>query len=252
MSREFNKRVRLDLRGRARLATIAAVAVVALVAASCGDSDSSADPIEDATTTAAEQPQETLELDVEPDDTVEETAGSVAQEAEPASEAGQEFIELAYFEGFLPTGVSLTQETGEECDNSDPAVVVCDYESTGEMTATHIGAASETQTGTLTTYLTESCTSLNGTTGNRVVSRGTGIITTAWGDELHFIIGSDSCSRAISTGYWEVVGGTGRFEDASGIMSTMSPGAYSEFLVFNVGTLKVRADLWESILPPFD
>jgi hypothetical protein len=244
MIREFNTPARIDRRRRARLVTVAAVAVVAFVSVSCGDSDSSADPIEDTTTTAAEQPEETLELDVEPDDTVEETAGSQAQESEP-DETGQEFIDLPYWEGFLAEGYSLTVQPEAECARPEPDVTVCEFELIGSMVASHIGHATEIQTGERTTYWSETCGGPEGAGAVRVVQDGTGTITSSWGDTLDFRV-RQTCLLI----NWVADGGTGRFEEASGLMSGVGLPLIPSYVAVNAGTLTVKAELWEDLLPP--
>lgn len=234
-------RARLDRWRAARVATVALVAVVALVAASCSDSGDSADPVEDTTTTAVEQPEETLELEVEAeaDDTVEETGGSQAQESEP-EELGAEFIELPYWETFFIEGIGRTQQADEECDRPEPEVVECEYELTGSMVATHIGRATEVQTGTVTTFLAETCAG-----GVRRVEDGSGTITSEWGDELHFRVRT-TCRQV----NWVLEGGTGRFLDATGRMSGFLLPPIEGVGAVNSGTLTVRADLWADVLPP--
>ncbi len=207
------------------------VAVVAIIGTACGSSDSSADTTADLTTTS---------LGATTDTTVVETPDV-------------EFIELGYLEGIYPGTFEITSQPDEECDRSDPDVVVCDFEMSFESEATHLGRAFDTQEGTYTTYLNESCEHPEtGETGNRRLQLGEGSITTAWGDQLLFIATVDQCvaPSGIFTfpSYWEVTGGTGRFEDAFGTMSG-SP-AIGDYFLSSVGTLHVRADLWEGTVLP--
>lgn len=207
--------------------------LIGLLAAGCGDADSVAEPPDEPTTTTSE-PVETVEAEV-----VEETA------EDPSAD---EYLELSYWEGALPEGFTQTHQPDEECDNSDPDVFVCEFTATANLMATQIGYVSETASGTTTTYLTETCEP-PAEPANRIVREASGVITTKWGDELHFEYRIDSCTVAADTFYWIATGGTGRFEGASGVMSAVRPALQAGYLQISTGTLKVRKDLWEEIIP---
>jgi hypothetical protein len=227
--------------------TSAAIAMI-LLAAGCGGSDSSAAPAE-ATTTTTDQPTPAATV---ADDTVVESDVADAHEIEPdaAPEVGPEMIQLGYWEGVVTETLTQTVESGDECDTSDPDRVVCDFETSFETVGTHIGRARDVSRGTRTTLLSESCEGADGATGTPTIREAEGTITTAWGDELFFRNHTVTCSAAlVGSGYWTVVGGTGRFEGAHGEMSAVAPVLESGYLSISVGTLTVQADKWEEILP---
>lgn len=235
-------------RGRTVLIAVAFVAI--LSATACGGSDSSAVPTQSTVTVDEPAPTTTASVvDAGPEDTNEAPAS-----AEPDGSDGEEFIELAYWEAVLTEGLEVTVQPEEECDNSNPDLLVCDWEMSFESITTHLGRASDRSTGTRTTYLAESCVGPDGTTGHPVVSENSGTITAAWGDQVFFRAGGfEECSATgdlASPGYVVLDGGTGRFEDAYGEISTVNPVmSTTGFLSVGVGTLNVRADLWEEILP---
>ena len=57
------------------------------------------------------------------------------------------------------------------------------------------------------------------------------------------------CSGSTDGGYWVVTGGTGRFEGASGTMSSVNVPEFESIPAVSVGTLTVRRDLWQEIIP---
>lgn len=191
---------------------------------------------------------DTIELAVDEEST-DDDATDAPSDTEPASDPEPEFIELSYWEWVLAEGFTRTQEPEEDCDNSDPDVLICEWEMTFESVTTHLGNAHDVSTGTLTQDFSESCEGLDGTVGHLVTDEGMGSIIAPWGDELRFRLDSTWCSAAGRTPvYWRVVGGTGRFEDAFGVMSgALAPDP--EYVTISVGTLHVRADLWEELLP---
>ena len=160
-----------------------------------------------------------------------------------------EFIDLSFLSAF--SNVEISIQPAEECDNSDPDLLVCEFEQAGDLQATHLGLARDTESGTMTTYLEESCTGPGGAVGNPVVWEATGQMATPMGDVANFRLRNNQCNadaRATMRAYWVIDGGTGRFADAYGLMSVMPwPG---ETLTVSTGTLSVRADLWQDTLPP--
>lgn len=219
-----------------------ALILVALLAAGCGDTEPSVEPSEAPTTTP--QPAETVEPRT--DDTVPESSAAEATAQDPAQAGGPEFIELPFWSGFVWESFGDPQG---ECDTSDPDLRICPFEQTGSLFATHLGVALDTESGTQTTYLAESCTGSDGTIGNPVVYEASGKMTTIWGDEAFFRLRNPLCSVVVPImANWVIDGGTGRFEDAYGLMSVM-PWPGDEFDTVSTGTLRVRADLWEEILP---
>jgi hypothetical protein len=209
------------------LAPLAVVAAVVLLAAGCSDSDSSAE----ATTTT----------------TVGEDPGGLAGSG--GEDPDGEFIELDYWE--TSTG---EVDSGErpECESPEEGVLACPYvEARGEIVTTLFGRATWVQTGVNTNYLLMPCDHPGGTDGIIQIHDGEATITTVWGDEVYYRVQSERClvdGGVLDTPFfWVVDGGTGRFEDASGVMSgivTEDAGSYS------TGTLTVRAELWEEMLPP--
>lgn len=164
------------------------------------------------------------------------------------SESGPEYIELGYYERQSITGVTV-----ENCEATEPGVSQCDFSFTGEILATHVGYATDSAEGTTWLRFNEPCSFRDGRQGFINVFDADGTIVAVSGDELHFRIeGGRQCVISPEefendgTSYWRVTGGTGRFEGASGIISsTLNPDGGS----IGVGTLRVRADLWDSILP---
>ena len=175
-----------------------------------------------------------------------ETAGT-------AQEDGPEFIDLGYWEGIPADTYRPSVQPPEECDASDLKLLVCDFEADFPSIGTHIGLARDVSTGTITTLLSETCDGPDGATGNPRIQDTRGTITTDRGDELWFHNLSETCTANIYGNHsWRVVGGTGRFVDASGLMSTVFPIFESGYVAISVGTLSVRADLWEPTLPPVE
>ncbi len=251
MIRRTVPETRTDRRWAARwrqYAAIAVTAVIALLASGCGGSGSSAQPDEETTPTAPE----VVEAD-RTEDTIEDSSGAAeVQESDSDAEAGPEFIELAYWEGIPFETYTQTVEPDEECDASNPDLLICDFESDFYSVGTHIGRARDVATGTITTLLTESCEGPLGT-GNPQIQDTRGTITTDRGDELWFHNVSENCTATVfGISYWRVVGGTGRFVDANGLMTGVFPIFESGYVATSVGTLSVRADLWEPSLPPVE
>lgn len=243
----------------ARTAAVAIAFVAILLATACGGSDSSAAPPQ--STASVDEPAPTTTVTVV-DDEAEDTSDP-AGPVESDERDGEESIELAYSEGFLAEGFTVSPQAREDCDDSDPDTIVCTWELSGSMVGTLIGRASENQTGTSTLHLDRPC-ELDGQPGHMKIDEGDGIITTARGDELNVRYWAISCSLDTGTapderrpsfgwlnvvGTWTADGGTGRFEGASGLMSTVAPVLQSGFIGISSGTLTVRADLWEEILP---
>ncbi|HUW03898.1 MAG TPA: hypothetical protein VMW08_16210 [Acidimicrobiales bacterium] len=203
---------------------------LALLAAACGDSSEQTDPLAD------DEP-----LDVEAD-----AAAGDSNEPEAADTAEDDFIDLPYFETAPLAGLGTgTSETGEECDEPEPGVRVCDFEQPLTLVGTHIGHASEVQTGTMTFYDNETCEDILGSEIPYSVQDGSGTITSSWGDDLYFRVRS-VCGQFT----WVVDGGTGRFEDATGLMSGVWPSPMPDTVATSVGTIRVRKALWEDFLPP--
>lgn len=243
-----SKRQQAARRGRTVMIAVAFVAILSVTA--CGGSDSSAAPSR--STATVDEPAPTTTASVV-DDGLEDT-NETAASAEPDEGDGEEFIELAYWEAALTEGLEVTVQPEDECDNSNPDLLVCEWETSFESITTHLGRARDRSTGTHTTYLAESCLGPDGTTGHPVVREQSGTITAAWGDQVFFRAGGfKECSATAdlaSPGYVVIDGGTGRFEDAYGEISTVNPVmSTTGFLSVGVGTLNVRADLWEEILP---
>ncbi|MDW3218616.1 MAG: hypothetical protein R8F63_08365 [Acidimicrobiales bacterium] len=215
---------------------VLALLVLALLAVGCGDDAPSAEPTEAPTTTEA--PRKTH---------VPTTTEAPTTTQAPATAEGADFIELPFFSGFVWESFG---DTEADCDTSDPDREVCSFEQTGTLYGTHLGQALDAESGTRTTYLDESCTGSDGSIGNPVVYEASGSMTTLSGDEAFFRLRNPLCSVATPlVANWVIDGGTGRFEDAYGIMSVM-PWPGDEFTSVSTGTLRVRADLWEEILPP--
>ncbi|MGI9603003.1 MAG: hypothetical protein ACR2QE_14045 [Acidimicrobiales bacterium] len=228
---------------------IALSGAMALLLAACSDS-----------TTGAETGAATAETTDASTTTPQPTSTTAALEAPGAPE----FIDLHYWEGFLAEGLSVTAQPRAECDDGAPEAITCAWELAGSMVGTHIGRASEKQSGTSTVHLRRPCELGDAATGYVKVDESTGTITTAWGDELHFENRQRSCmphsgespedltptvGSLNTTNNWIITGGTGRFEDASGLMSGASPAFESGFAAITTGTLTVRADLWADELP---
>jgi hypothetical protein len=158
--------------------------------------------------------------------------------------SGEDYIELRYFERFL-TGIEFDLQPTEECDTTDPALEVCTYTLGGNLTGTHIGAASEIQSGTITRYLEETCA----TGGFRSVRLGVGVITSPWGDELDFRNPTDSCDIQ----YWVFEGGTGRFAGGGGVMTGLGAFEFGDDTnVLQIGSFRLRAELWDDLIPEPD
>jgi hypothetical protein len=220
-------------------AAVALAVTVGVVTACSDDSDtadqaSSTTATSDATTSTVAAPNASEPL-------------TVSEQEESSAEAEDEFIELAYFEILDLGGLSITRD--EECDQSDPEIVVCAFGWTTTMRATIIGEIDEVASGTNTTYPSESCTNPSGETVTRTVTELDGTMTAGWGDELYFSIYKDNCTSP-GPGFFEFTGGTGRFLDAHGLISQMTYGELIDGAQVSAGTLNVRADLWEPILAP--
>ena len=158
--------------------------------------------------------------------------------------AGDDYIELRYWERFLfpDGGVGMQIEPPDDCDTTEPGLEICDYRLTGNLTGTHIGAASEIQTGTITRRLDDTCP----TGGIPSLRQGTGAITTPWGDDLHLRTLADSCEIA----FWVLDGGTGRFDSARGVMTGLSAFEMGDdTALIQSGTFHLRADLWTDLIP---
>ncbi|MDH3754565.1 MAG: hypothetical protein OEU32_11900 [Acidimicrobiia bacterium] len=177
--------------------------------------------------------------------------GRDVQASERTPPRGPKFIELSYYETFIGVG----PPTIEGCQNPEPAVTVCDYTQNGKVNGTHVGQATEIQTGS---FRSEPCTNSDATAATALSGEASGTITSQSGDELFFkLTRPKRCGDEWNPPYWSVVGGTGRFTDASGRMSAVARGGPGEGFI-SVGTLRVRADRYQeffvhearSVVPP--
>jgi hypothetical protein len=230
-------------RGSVLAALVAPFLVAVLVAGGCSASDDAADAADE----IVAGPSTDTIVATTVDEVVLPGGGTdAAQEPEPA------MVELSYWEGILLEDFSRVVQPDDECDRSDAAVVVCAFDQSVQAIATHLGRVTDTSTGTVTTYLSESCEGPDGAIGNRMVLEGEGSMRTELGEELFFRNRRVSCvgtPAILGSGYVVIDGGTGRFEGASGIISTLNPALEAGFASIGVGTLTVRADLWEDLIP---
>ncbi len=166
-----------------------------------------------------------------------------------------EYLAVPCFEGFLSS--DSTVESSEECDRSDPDVVVCETTTSGMLRATLLGDATESATGTWTQLLTETRELDDGSTAIPILSESEGTITSNTGDELHFVARTkaDPCATLgpgsfIPAFHWRVTGGTGRFDGAGGVMTGLGAAEFGgDTGSIQIGRLHLRSDLWEDLIP---
>jgi hypothetical protein len=167
-----------------------------------------------------------------------------------------EFIDLPYWDVHVQDGSFNIQIDTEGCDASEPGVEVCDWEMNHVIDSTPLGRATTYTEGTRTVE-SDGCTVADGTIGDLITFRGAGSITTLWGDEVYItnMFGRCAGTDALIPSTWRVTGGTGRFEDATGLMNSESAQFGDEensvyVRDLSTGTIRVRKDLWEDWLAP--
>lgn len=224
---------------------VAVLGAIAITAAGCSSDADSTSAVGQAPASAVSETVVTIDADVPADDPP--APNQDTNDDDETAEAASEFIDLPYWEGFLADGFTMSVETDEECTRPEPDVTVCEFDMAGSMVASLIGHASETQSGTITTYASETCGGPGGSDAVRRVQDGAGTITSEWGDALDFRV-RQGCGLV----NWVADGGTGRFEGASGLMSGVILPGIPGFVAVNAGTLTVKAELWEDLLPTGD
>lgn len=129
-----------------------------------------------------------------------------------------------------------------DCTFTTPTVQLCEFVLEGVLIGTHIGRATDYGTGTLTFDFGASCVTPNGGMGIPISGEFSGVIWAADGSELYYQGETDLCAGgdpdAGTTSTWWVTGGTGRFEGASGTMtSTLGVNFGARIIDMSVGTL---------------
>ncbi|MDW3219631.1 MAG: hypothetical protein R8F63_13545 [Acidimicrobiales bacterium] len=148
-----------------------------------------------------------------PDDPVPAPVSSRAIDDDPPEEE-PEYIEVTYWEAVRDDAAGASFEG----------------------VATHLGRASG-----VTVEGSVSCPQDESPPTRQVIG---GTITSQWGEEIHYTVGTCSGDPDVRV----VTGGSGRFEGATGAISTAAS-TLPEFSSFATGRLRVRADLWEDWLP---
>jgi hypothetical protein len=213
---------------------------LALGAVGCaGSDDPSSTPVEDAPTTTTVAPLTTTTTLPPPTTTQAPTV---------------EFIDLPYWDVHVQDGSFDFRLDTESCDASEPGVEVCDWEADMVFFGTFFGRATTHLEGTMTVE-SGGCTVADETSGDLTIARGVGSITTAWGDQAYITNMFGSCGTRPLPNTWRVTGGTGLFEDATGLMNGENvqlgdeeTSVYVQNL--STGTIRVRKDLWEDWLAP--
>jgi len=118
------------------------------------------------------------------------------------------------------TGTSVTGE----CDLTGSPIVVCPQDSSSEVIGTHVGRGTSTVSGTTTLDFSEACLGRDGLPGVPVTTEQQGTIVAADGSELYIDTEVTSCFVDFGlgldvSGTTTIVGGSGRFEGASGSYS---------------------------------
>lgn len=145
--------------------------------------------------------------------------------------------------------VSTGVNTNGDCDLSGYPIVTCPYEGTTSGVGTHVGDFSGTYTGTVRLDFTQVCVGVNGEPGTPIVSTSDSVVVAANGDQLHSHSESTGCfvGFGIGTTYEgsvTIIGGTGRFEDATGVLETTQElvaddpsGSTSSLVAISIGTI---------------
>ena len=98
--------------------------------------------------------------------------------------------------------------------------LVCDQTIDLDFKGTHVGRSGYTSTGSITLFLAEGCLTSSSTLGVVFESSQTGTIVAANGDTLTAQLENRGCGDGITqaepTGTFSIIGGTGRFEGATG------------------------------------
>ena len=118
------------------------------------------------------------------------------------------------------TGTSVVGE----CDVSGFPIVVCPQDSVSEVVGTHVGRGTSTVSGTSTLDFSQACLGREDAPGIRVTTEQQGTIVAADGSELVIDTEVTSCFVDFGlgldvSGTTTIVGGSGRFEGASGSYS---------------------------------
>ncbi|MDH3730937.1 MAG: hypothetical protein OES13_07440 [Acidimicrobiia bacterium] len=139
-------------------------------------------------------------------------------------------------------GTSVVQPI-EECDFTDPPFVKCALENWGTLHATHLGRSTFSNTGTATVNPSVACIDPNGLSGIQLTVSLNGVTVAADGSELYLHSEQSGCFVDLSVpletvGTNTIVGGTGRFEGATGTHSTVVNGDGTGAIVATgVGTI---------------
>jgi hypothetical protein len=137
---------------------------------------------------------------------------------------------------------STGTNTNGECDLSGFPIVTCPFEGTTSGVGTHVGRFTGPNAGTVTLDFTQVCVGVNGESGTPIALVASAVLVAANGSEIHSHSEATGCfvDFGVGTEYVGSVtidGGTGRFEGASGLLSSTTMLVGPDVVVTNRGTI---------------